>query len=57
MVCPQRLKRKPQSQLPTRELTEVLLITPNVGEVKLESGFPNCLWVAFNFVWNSTTRV
>ena len=28
-----------------RELTPVLLITPNVGEVKFESGSANCAWL------------
>ena len=35
------LKPKPTANCPTRALTAVLLITPKVGEVKLESGLPN----------------
>jgi len=30
---------------PTRAFTDVLLMTPNVGDVKLLSGFANCGWV------------
>ena len=41
---PNSLEIKPQCQLSARELTAVMLMTPKVGNVKLESGSANCGW-------------
>lgn len=44
MVCPQTLlKRKPQSQQPHARIDRSAIDHPEVGGVKVESGFPNCL--------------
>jgi hypothetical protein len=38
----ERSKLKRRANYPTQAFNAVLLMTPNVGEVKLLSGFANC---------------